>query len=146
MVRKIVGVGLCGALLASMIAGCPQREPVENAVTFGLKAAQGRLTETTPNEWIAVAEKVDARIPEADIELTEEQAQAGIDFLEANDLNTIQEVVQLVGDVQADPTLIEELEVPESLLEIFAAEFEGEFGDDFDIDAFVDDIQEARAG
>jgi len=116
----------CAVLLFA--TGCPWVAPPENAVTWAVKAATSRLTETTPREWQAVVERVDERIPAVDISLTAEQAQAIVDFVQANDLDSIQEIVSLVEDAKNDPSVIEEIEIPDSVMDLFdesQVDFEG---------------------
>jgi len=122
----------CAALLS--VAGCPQAAPPENAVTWGIKAATGALTDTTSREWQAVAEKIDAQTPQVDVALTDEQAQAIVDFVKANNLDTIQNIRDLVQDAQADPTVLLEIEIPDSVMALF--------GDaSVDVESFVLDTQ-----
>lgn len=120
-----------GCVMALFAGGCISAAPPENAVTWGLKAATGRLTETTANEWVALAERVDSYAPTADISLTAEQGQAIVDFLQANDLNTIQEVVMLVEAVANDPNSLQDIEIPDSMLTLF---------EDANFGSVVDDV------
>ncbi|MFQ5805726.1 MAG: hypothetical protein ACE5I3_04665 [Phycisphaerae bacterium] len=113
--------------------GCPRPAPPENAVTWGIKAATGRLTETTPREWQALAQKVDELTPEVDIpDLTDEQAQAIVDFIQANELNSVQAITSLIEQAQADPSVLEEIEIPDSVMDLFGSteiDFEGAVND-----------------
>lgn len=122
---------LIGGSLA-FVAGCPNPAPPENAVTWGVKAATGQLTEATPGEWKAVAVKVDELTPEVDLpELTDDEAQAIVDFVQVNDLDSIQEIAALVEEAQTDPRVVQTLEIPDSVMELFG---------DVDFDAVVDDV------
>ncbi|GEM_PF-2410789 len=118
---NVRGLSIAGlvALALVVLPGCPQAAPMENEVTWGIKAATNQLTSTTPREWQAVADKVDELVPEADISLTDEQAQAVVDFVQANDLNSVQEIVDLVEQVQADPSTVNDLVIPDSVMELF---------------------------
>jgi len=118
-VRSFAKVGLFLLVPLSLIAGCPTNLPAENAVTFGVKAAQGRLTAASSTEWQAFADKIDSRVPE-DIALTDAQAGAVVDFVAANDLNTITEVVTLVEQVQQDPSVVDQLQIPDSVIMLFS--------------------------
>lgn len=115
---KVAGL-VCAACLV-FISGCAFAAP-ENEITWGWKAATGRLTETTPTEWQAVANRVNAFTPDANVSLTDEQAQAIVDFIQANDLNSIQEVTQLIDQVQTDPNSVD-VEIPESVTDLFGAD------------------------
>lgn len=101
------------------IAGCPQQASQGNILTFGVKAAQGNLTQTTATEWQAVANTVSNRSADIDVSLTDEQGQAIVDFLVANDLDSIQEIVDLVEQVQADPDSANQIVIPDSLMNLF---------------------------
>ncbi len=116
--RGLVMVAAAAAV-CTLITGCMFAQPVENEVTWAMKAATNQLTSTTPREWQAIVEVVDQAVPEADITLTDEQAQAIVDFIQANDLNSIQEIVELVQRVQQDPSLIDELVIPDSVMQLF---------------------------
>lgn len=125
---------LCGPMLA-LVTGCPRPAPPENAVTWCVKAATGQLSEATPNEWQAVADKIDERTPQVDISLTDEQAEALADFIQANDLNTIDQIVDLVEQGQQDPNAIDDLVIPDSAAALFTSgldDFEGVIGDILD--------------
>jgi hypothetical protein len=100
-------------------SGCLWATPPENAVTWGIKAATNRLTETTPREWQAVAERVDERTPQVDISLTDEQAAAIVDFLRANDLDSLRDIVDTVESVQNDPDAIGDIVIPPSVMDLF---------------------------
>jgi DNA polymerase III delta subunit len=117
--RYAVGLVLFGGIVLLFTTGCPRVEPPENALTWGLKAASGQLTQATAREWQAIVERVDERIPEANISITEEQADVIVDFVRANDLDSFQEIADLVQQAQDDPSVIEELEIPESMIEMF---------------------------
>jgi hypothetical protein len=115
-----------------LCVGCPSATPPENAVTWGLKAATGRLTETTPREWQAVADRIDERTPQVEVSLTDAQATAIVDFLQANDLGSIQDIVDTVEGVQNDPNSLGDIEIPQSVMDLFgntAIDFEGAVDD-----------------
>ncbi len=128
-IPKLVVVS-CPILLLTV--GCPSVAPLENAFTWSVKAATGRLTETTPREWQAVVERVDEHTPQLDVSLTDEQAGAIVDFLQVNDLDSIGDIVSLVERVQSNPDSLESVEIPDSVFDLFgnsAIDFEGAVGD-----------------
>lgn len=116
-VSSRVCVLICAALV--FVTGCPQPAPPENAVTWGVKAARGQLTETTPREWQAAAEKIDKRTPDAEISLSDEQAEVIVEFLQTNDLDTLEEVTDLIERAQHDPSVLEECEIPDHMIDLF---------------------------
>jgi hypothetical protein len=111
-------VVLSGPVLM-LVVGCFNVVPPENAVTWGLKAVTGRLTEATPTEWQALAVKVDERTPTVDVSLTGEQAEAIVDFVQANELDSIQDIIELVEQAANDPNSISDIEIPESMITLF---------------------------
>lgn len=116
----------CALLL---VTGCPRTAPPENAVTWGVKATRGQLTTATPTEWQAIAEKIDARTPEVDVSLSDAQAAAIVEFVQVNDLDSIEEITDFVEGAQSDPSEFEEVVIPDSVMELFA---------DGDFESFTD--------
>ena len=118
MMNRRTGLVGAGCALLLVVAGCvvPQ---IENEVTWGIKAAQERLTETTVKEWQSIIGVVDAAVPEVDITLTDEQAQGIIDFLNQYDLNSVDDIIAFIEDVENGDIDVEDIEIPESLMELF---------------------------
>ena len=123
-------LGLACAVMI-VIAGCPQQASQGNILTFGIKAARGTLTQATATEWQTVANTVSSRVADINVSLTDEQAQAIVDFLVENDLNTIQAITDLVAQFQADPNSINQIVIPDSLMDLFGdgASFEHALGE-----------------
>ena len=109
-IRKELGVALLGLTTLLLVTGCPFAS-LENYVTWGVKAAAGNLTATTATEWVSVAAFIDERTPETDVSLTEEQAQAIVDFLVANNLNKVADITYAIEHP-------EQLEIPDSLIDL----------------------------
>ena len=131
--RSFSKLAMLGCAVLLFTTGCPRLAPPENALTWAIKAATGRLTETTPREWQAVAEKINERTPAAEIYLTDEQAEAIVEFVQVNELNSIPQIVDLVQRAINDPSVVQEIEIPDSVMELF--------GDDqFDFEGAVDDL------
>lgn len=123
----MLGLIATGCFCCVSFPGCVMPQ-IENEITWGIKAAQQRLTETTVKEWQALAEKIDAAVAEMDISLTEEQAQAIIDFLKHYNLNGVDDILAFIDDVENGVIEIEEIEIPQSLLDLFGnAEARNEF-------------------
>jgi len=123
---------LLGAALLLSLTGCPffVGTPLFN---WAVKALQGRLTDTTADEWLAVAGVINEVAPQVQLSLSEAQAQAIVDFLQANDLNRVREVVDLVRRARQDPSVIDELEIPDSVIEVFG-------NDQVDLDELASDV------
>lgn len=124
--RSILLMSVLGIFALSTISGCiaPSQE---NALTWAVKAATGRLTQTTPAEWQDVVARINTIAPEAGLELTAEQAAALVEFLQINNLNSIQQILTLIQQAEADPSVIETLQIPDSALELFASDFGFDF-------------------
>jgi len=121
--RKLPLLVIFSSLALIVLVGCPRVAPPENEVTWAIKAATGHLTQATPREWQAVSEVIDSRIPQVDVTLTDAQAEALTDFIRANDLNTVDEIVQLVEEAQQDPnSVVSELVIPDSVTALFTAD------------------------
>ena len=97
------------------IAGCPMaaaptrtsNQGGGNIVTAGAKIAGGSITSLTPDELQVITDKAVELNPDITIpEVTDEQAAAAVDFIVANDLNTLDDVVNLVEQAQQDPNAV----------------------------------------
>jgi len=117
-VRSFSRFVLCGIAVTTLLTGCATAPP-ENAVTWGIKAGTGQLTQATPIEWQAVAEKIDVRLPNVDVALSDAQAAAVVEFVQLNELDTIDSIVELAEQVQRDPQVAEQIEIPEGMIELF---------------------------
>ena len=116
--RSIIKLGALGVLVMTFVAGCPSVQP-ENAITWGLKASTNQLTQTTPTEWQAIVSKINDLTPDANVSLSDDEATAIVDFVQANDLNSMQEIAQLVEDAQSDPNSVSDIEIPDSVIGLF---------------------------
>ena len=119
-------LALTAALLA-LVAGCPQADPRTtnqgggNIITAGGKLATGNVGDLNPDEWQVVIDNVEAftELAEADIgdveitELSDDEAQAIVDFLDTNGIQTLEDLENL--DVS-------ELDVPDILADLFGAQ------------------------
>jgi hypothetical protein len=111
--RRTVGYSLLVSVLLLM-TGCPAAAPSRtanqgggNIVSAGAKIAGGKISTLTPDEIQIVTDKAIELNPDISIpELTDEQAGAAIDFFEANEIDTLDDVVELIQAVEADPGAI----------------------------------------
>ncbi|RMF80653.1 MAG: hypothetical protein D6744_08000 [Planctomycetota bacterium] len=117
--------GFVGAIGLMTLTGCPQQatrtsnQGGGNIITAGAKVAGGNISSLTPDEVQVLADKVASNTTDLDIpELTDEQAAAAVDFLVANDVNTIEDVQNLIEQAEQDPTSIE---IPDSIQELIDA-------------------------
>jgi hypothetical protein len=130
---------LCvSAALTATLAGCvfpaaPARTSNQgggNLLTLGLKATQGQLTTTTADEWQILFDTVSEANANLDIELSDDQAEAVVDFLGENNLDSFQDIEDLVTRVEQDPSLIDEIVIPDSLMTLITSEI--------DLDSVID--------
>jgi hypothetical protein len=124
---SLSALAVLGCAVSLVASGCLTAAPPENEVTWAVKAAAGHLTEATVTEWQAVAEVIDEVIPGVDVTLTEAQAEAIVEFVQANEINDLGDVEEMVDQAQTDP---ESIEVPDAFMELF-----GGFSDE-DFDSF----------
>lgn len=107
----------CVTLFA--LGGCPMAGPERttnqgggNILSATSKITGGQMTKLTPDE-IQIALDTVSNVSEAiNIELTDEQAQATVDFLVANSLNSIEDIEAFVVEAENDP---DSVQIPESL-------------------------------
>lgn len=114
MRTRLLSGGAAALALVSM-AGCPVvgdsrlanqgGGSVFSAVT---KVAGEQMTALTPDELQIVADAVSDLSPEVDIFLSDEQAQAAVDFLVLNDLNSLADIEALANDPSG-------VQIPDSL-------------------------------
>lgn len=118
IVRTAVALILLPTLLLATGCGTDARTSNQgggNILTAGTKVASGELTSLTPDEIQIIGDQLSNFIPDApDIELTDEQADIIDQFLEENDINTIEEAIALTqnpGDIV----------LPDEFLDLFTA-------------------------
>lgn len=106
---------------STLIAGCPTATLDRTAnqgggsvITAGAKIASGKIGSLTPDELQLMHDKAIQLNPElaAAPELTDEQAAAAVEFLDANGLDTLDDVVELIEDASENPDTIV---IPESV-------------------------------
>jgi len=98
------------ALSVSLVAlaGCFAASPLYSAM---FKIATGQMDSLSGAEVKAVQE---AFVP--DLDLTDEQAEAIAEFLQLNDIQTLEDLQQVIQQAMEDPSSIE---LPEGFLDLF---------------------------
>jgi len=108
-------LGLGGCL---GVGGCG--DPATSAL---MKIGTGQMTQLTADELQALAEMVSAQQGLAAPEIPDALAQAGIDILQANGINTIDQLLAFLQNLQRDPTSVtipaSAVEALPSLIELF---------------------------
>ncbi len=111
----------CFSATLLSLGGCPfatdrlNNQGGGNLITLGLKAINGNLTSSTPDEWQVLTDRISELSPQVNITLGDDEAQAISDFLVANQLNSFDDVERVVRQVSDDPTNAGGLVIPESL-------------------------------
>jgi len=144
--------GICIALIGCLAigtAGCGT-DPLVAAATGAMKIAGGQMSQLTATEVQAISQLVVNLINEetggSQPPLTAEQAAAIVAFLQANNINTPEDITALIEQAQQDPSSIQGLDElaqaflgtesefdpnnvdPETLAEILAGAFGGNPG------------------
>jgi hypothetical protein len=110
---------LLGAFSLTLLTGCPSADPrLRNQgggslVSAGLKIAQNRIHQLTPDELQILADAVVARTPDLDVVVTDEQAADAVAFIQENNLKSVSDVEALIAQAQQDP---DSIEIPDSIL------------------------------
>ena len=126
MQRKTATLALCALGGLSLLSGCifptdprTSNQGGGNILTATGKIASGQLASLTPDEIQILADTAAQANPQIpDIQLTDEQAQAASDFLKANNVNTVEDIQQLIEQAQQDPNSIV---IPDSVLSLINA-------------------------
>lgn len=143
--RRITAGLTCVTFFA--LGGCPMAGPERttnqgggNILSATSKIVGGQMTNLTPDE-LQIAVDTVSNVSEAiDIELTDEQAQAAVDFLVANSLNSIEDIEAFVAQAENDP---DSVQIPESLQALIDS---GTTLDDIgsvDTDAVIDSLNDS---
>lgn len=102
MFTRKIALAAAAASLAG-IAGCPttgesrtENQGGGSVVTAGIKVLNSNLAALTADEVQILVDRVDERKPNITIDLTDEQAQAIVDFLADNGLTSISAVAAVI--------------------------------------------------
>ena len=105
---KILRVGFVAAGLA-LVTGCPSTSSEGNIVTAISKVASGNMTDLTSTEVLILLDRIGEISPQvAGITITADEAEAAVDFLQANNIDTI-------ADIEAIASNPDGLVVPDSV-------------------------------
>lgn len=120
--RLVAGLGL---LALTQIAGCPTidartgNQGGGSLISAGAKVAGGNLSSLTADEIQILADAVADFNPDFKQEVTDDQAAAAVEFLKANDINTIEDLQQLIEKADADP---DSITIPDAVLTLIDAD------------------------
>lgn len=111
--RNGVRLLVFGAVL-TLATGCPMATESRTAnqgggslLTAGAKVAGGNISNLTPDEIQIVMDKAIELKPSLAISpLSDTEAQAVVDFFQANNLNTLDDVVSLIQAAENDPSAV----------------------------------------
>ncbi len=135
MRRMVFSVMVAGMLLT--VTGCPgaggdstSNQGGGSIITTGAKIANDEIGDLNPDEWQIAFKWAPTVADVTGIDLTEygelpqlsdEEAQAIVDLLDDNDVNTMSEAGQLVDQMASG-----EVEIPESLMSLYESFMDGE--------------------
>ncbi len=98
-------IAALAVLGTAALTGCPSADSRTgnqgggSLISAGAKVAGGSMTDLTADEIQILGDVIATRSTRfAGVEITDEQATAAVDFLEANDLNTVNEIKALVDN------------------------------------------------
>jgi hypothetical protein len=121
--HRILVVVTCACALLS-VAGCPTSpERTSNQgggslLSAGAKIANGQLASLTPDEVQILADMLSAQDPNIELVVSDEDAQAAVEFLQLNEINTIEDLERVASDADQDPNSVI---IPDGVLAIFGA-------------------------
>lgn len=115
-------LGLAGLM---SLGGCPSTDPrLSNQgggsiVSAGSKVASGKISSLTPDEVQILTDAAEQADPGAlSTQVDDAQAQAAVDFLKANNLNTVEQIQAFVAQAEANPASVV---IPPSVLSLIAS-------------------------
>lgn len=118
-IRRTAWLGVVGLGLG-LLTGCPSQSE-GNLITALSKVAGGTMTDLTATEVLILIDRIGDVNPQvAGITVTETEADAAVEFLQANDINTVSDIQALVnnpaGIVVPDSveSLVESVSLPEA--------------------------------
>ncbi len=111
---------ILAASALTVAGGCPFNTRLTNqggGTIFSAvgKIADQRLSALTPDEVQILTDTVSELAPQVSIFVEDEQAQAAVDFLDANSLNTVDDLAEFAEDAANNP---DEVVIPESLQQL----------------------------
>lgn len=121
--RSRVSLAVLAAGLA-LIAGCPSTDSTftnqggGNLLTAVGKVLGSNIDALTPDELQIMVSAVGEFDPQFAVEVTDEQAAAGIDFIKANNIRSIADIEALIAQAEQDPGSVV---IPDSVLALIQA-------------------------
>jgi hypothetical protein len=121
--RSVVLTAAAGASLA-LLAGCPfvdsrtTNQGGGNLITAAIKVATEQIATLTPDEVQVLTDTVSDVSPDIEVNVTDEQAAAAVEFLVANNVYTIADIERLVEQAENDPGSIR---IPDAVVALIEA-------------------------
>jgi hypothetical protein len=114
----VVVTGLFVAVTGCMGSSDPRtsNQGGGNIITAGVKIATGEMTALTPDELQILGDLVASQNPAVPT-LDDDTAALLADFIDVNNLNSFDDINNLIAQVQADP---ESIVIPDGFTELFA--------------------------
>lgn len=120
MRRHALFVSAAG-LLALSLGGCPYQDQRlinqggGSIISAVGKLATGEMSDITPDELQIIADTISEVNPDVDVNITDDEALAGIEFIRQNKINSFDDVSALIQRAQQDPKSVV---VPPSLMNL----------------------------
>ncbi len=121
MTRNRTMTALIAGSTLLWVAGCPfgntrtSNQGGGTVITAAGKVAAGQMTTLTADEIQIVSDAISDLSPDVSLFIGDEEAAVAVDFLQANSLNSIDDIVAFAEQVANDPSGVV---IPESLLQL----------------------------
>lgn len=118
-VRTMTALLTGSALL--WLTGCPfgntrtTNQGGGTVITAASKVVGGRMTSLTPDEIQIVSDAISDLSPDVSLFIGDDEAAAAVDFLQANNLNSIEDIAAFAEQAANDPSGVV---IPESLIQL----------------------------
>lgn len=115
--HRTMALTLAAAVLIS-VTGCPfgnsrtTNQGGGNIITAAGKVVGGQMTSLTPDEIQIVSDAISDLSPDVSLFIGDDEAAVAVDFLRANNLNTIEDIAAFADNAVNDP---DSVVIPESL-------------------------------
>ena len=117
---RTITLTLAASLLVT-VTGCPfgntrtTNQGGGTVISAAGKVAGGQMTNLTPDEIQIVSDTISDLSPNVSLFISDDQAAVAVDFLQANDLNSIEDIAAFAEQVADDPSGVV---IPDSLMQL----------------------------
>lgn len=121
MLRNRTMTALLAGTTLVWVTGCPfgntrtTNQGGGTIITAASKVVGGQMTSLTPDEIQIVSDAISDLSPDVSLFIGDDEAAAAVDFLRANNLNSIEDIAAFAEQVANDPSGVV---IPESLVQL----------------------------